>query len=341
METQAIVFKKIGTAELERIKLPEPRPSDVVVENIVSGVSVGTERWAYIGKRSEISFPNIPGYMGIGRITEVGEKASGWGYRKGMLINYFRGRLCPEHDKSWMGTHMAKAVVDVTPQKFDPLRLDVHNVEILPEGLSPRKAALAGLCGVAMRGIEMAQIPAGVKVLVTGMGVIGQYAAQVCSLKGARVCVADIDSFRLDIAGKTGAAEWIVNSSKEKLEEKSQDIAPDGFDIIIDTSSKDTIVNTLFPLLKLRGKMVFQGWYPPPSSLDLSLASGYLPTFYFPCAHSGEAVANAMRLAAAGYLKSEELITHSFSPHDAKKLYQMIAENKEQFLGIIIDWSKL
>ena len=47
-----------------------------IADFFYTGVSVGTERWALIGKRAEISFPNVPGYMGIGRVTKVGDAAA-------------------------------------------------------------------------------------------------------------------------------------------------------------------------------------------------------------------------------------------------------------------------
>ena len=36
------------------VGLPDPTADDIVVQTEVSGVSVGTERWALIGKRAEI-----------------------------------------------------------------------------------------------------------------------------------------------------------------------------------------------------------------------------------------------------------------------------------------------
>ena len=99
------------------------------------------------------------------------------------------------------------------------------------------------------------------------------------------------------------------------------------------------MVNSLFALLKLRGKFVFQGWYPPPSPLDLNALHCHLPSAHFPCAHSGEAVAVALEWAARGWLRSEPLIGHTFAPRDAAKVYEMIGRGSDEFLGIVFDWS--
>lgn len=341
MKTKAIVFKNVSKVTVEELNLPDPTPKDIVVETIVTGVSVGTERWALIGKRSEIKFPNVPGYMGIGKVLEVGKEAKTKGFRKGSMVNFFRSRMPkPYGDNSWMASHLSMAVVDVsTALDWDPEGFNCHQCDILPEGMDPIEASLTGLCAVALRGIEMAVVPAGAKVLIVGVGVIGQYAAQVCRCKGALTAVTDVSPQRLEVARKLGA-DLVVNSKTENLAEKSKDFAPNGFDIIIDTSSSPSVVNSVFPLLKLFGKFVFQGWYPPPSSLDLNAFHMRLPTVFFPCAHTGRSVATAMRLANEKRISTKSLITHTVSPKEASAIYKMVEKGGDEFLGIVFDWRK-
>jgi 3-hydroxyethyl bacteriochlorophyllide a dehydrogenase len=339
MKTTALVFPEPGKVEMREIPLPSPTPRDIVVEVEATCVSVGTERWAYLGKRPELQFPNVPGYIGIGRIIEAGREVGARGYAVGDRVNFFATRLTGELEgKSWMGSHVGRAVVDVfADANPNPEQLDAHHCEKLPEGLDPFDAALANLGAVALRGIEMAGVPMGVRVLVVGLGVIGQFAAQICRLKGAKVAVADLVSSRLAIARENGA-DWIIDSGKESLAKRAKEISPDGFDIIIDTSSSPAVVNSLFPLLRLRGKFVFQGWYPPPSSLDLNAVHMRLPTCYFPCAHSGKAVAAMMQWIRDGQVKVRNLITHRLKPAEAPEIYRQIGAGSEGFLGVVFDW---
>lgn len=330
MNAKAVIFVQPRQAELGDILLPDPTERDIVVETEISGVSVGTERWAYLGKRPEIGFPNVPGYMAVGRVVSVGSEASAKDYEEGDRVYYFASRIAGDIEgKSWMGSHVSHGVVDVCGPRGNG-DLEIHHCERVPADLAPEEAALLGLCGVAMRGIEMAVVPAGAQVLVCGMGVIGQYALQVCQLKGATVTVTDVVEERLEIARSFGAT----------VARSIADLSPGSFDIIIDTSSVSQVVNSLFPLLKLRGKFVFQGWYPPPAQLDLNALHQRLPSAYFPCAHSAEAVAAALDWAARGWLKSAPLITHTFAPAEASTAYEMIAAGSSDFLGVIFDWRK-
>jgi 3-hydroxyethyl bacteriochlorophyllide a dehydrogenase len=338
VKTQAVIFVQPKQVVFDDVSLPDPTSSDIVIKTEVSGISVGTERWAYLGKRDEIQFPNVPGYMGLGTIVSCGKEAQKRGWSEGERAYFFSSRFGGDLDgKSWMGSHVAEAVVDVCEQGNGG-ELGIHHCEKVPQGLSSEEAALMGLCGVAMRGIEMAVVPVGATVLISGLGVIGQYALQVCLLKGARVTVTDIVDSRLEVAQRLGA-NHVIHGKSEDLHARAKAIAPAGFDIIIDTSSISAVVNRLFPLLKLRGKFVFQGWYPPPTALDLNALHLRLPTAYFPCAHSAEAVATALNWAAKGWIRSKPLITHSFSPRGAEKAYAMIEEGSENFLGLLFDWS--
>jgi bacteriochlorophyllide a dehydrogenase len=341
MKTQAVIFSAQGSIGLATIDLPQPRPTDVVVQVEVSGVSVGTERWALLGKRPEMSFPHVPGYMGIGTITEVGTEAAACGWRAGQRINFGCSRLPePYGANSWMGTHMAHAVVDVVSGREQPGQaFHFFKAEPLPEGLDPLDASLTQLCGVALRGIEMATIPAGGIVLVIGAGVIGQFAAQVCRLKGARVMVSDVDRNRLEVAVRAGAA-WTVNPAGEDLPARAADAAPGGFDIIIDTASIPAVVNASLPLLRVGGQIIFQGWYPPPSALDLHAMHMRLPTSYFPCGHSGRHVAQAMRWARDGLIDARGLLNKVITPQEAPAFYRHMAASSDAFLGAAIDWRR-
>jgi bacteriochlorophyllide a dehydrogenase len=144
---------------------------------------------------------------------------------------------------------------------------------------------------------------------------------------------------RLGKARENGA-DWTINPEGGDLAARAKEIAPKGFDIIIDTSSSPTVVNSLFPLLRMRGKFVFQGWYSPPSPLDLHTAHLRMPSCFFPCAHSDGGVAATMQWANDGHLRVGNLITHRVRPEEAPEIYRQIGAGSEGFLGVVFDWGK-
>jgi len=102
-----------------------------------------------------------------------------------------------------------------------------------------------------------------------------------------------------------------------------------GADVVIDTTGSATMIGLEVPLLKLFGMLVFQGWYPPPSSLDLHQMQLRFLRTCFPCGHSGEAAQRCMQLLAFGmWLKpgGARVITLGRRPDRLEKARSMGAD---------------
>ena len=74
MKANGIIFVQPEKVVFDSVTLPDPTPQDIVVKTEVSGISVGTERWAYLGKRDEVQFPSVPGYMSVGQSSRPARK---------------------------------------------------------------------------------------------------------------------------------------------------------------------------------------------------------------------------------------------------------------------------
>lgn len=342
MNAKAIVFPAVGKVEIRSVELPPMAEDDVLVELDSSGVSVGTERWALLGKRppGDVTYPCIPGYLSVGRIKEVGKQAAGFGYKVGDRVNFFVAKTPQGYGGNWMTGHISPAVVNVNPANISPA-WDLPYCRIVPENLPTDVASLAALGAVACRGIEMAVPAIGESVLVVGQGVIGQLAAQICRLKGATVLTADIIDQRVAISAKLGA-DRAINSRTENLPAVVKELYPQGVDLMIDTASSAQLVNDLIAagLIKTGGRMVFQGWYPPPSGLNLhNLQNTLTRGVYFPSGHAGKAVAQVMRWMSQGVIQGEPLISHRFPIDRAAEAYKLVVDEPNKILGIVFDWS--
>ncbi len=339
ISSKAIVFAKPHGVELRNVPLPVPGPWDLTVELETSAISLGTERWALEGKRPEgdVTYPCIPGYLSIGRITGCGEESAKT-YSIGEKINFLAARIPEGYGGNWMCGHLSPAVVAVNPAEMGGFA-GMPYVEKLPAGISSAEASLAGLAAVACRGIDMAEIRPDDRVVVVGQGVIGHAAAQICRLKGARVLTADTLDSRVALSARL-AADVAINSRTEDLALRVADFTSGrGADVVIDTSGSVAMIQQEVELLKLFGKLIFQGWYPPPSSLDLHRFQLRFTQAFFPCGHSGEAVSRCMRWMAAGQLRLGELISHTFTPEEAPHAYDLVLHHPQETMAIVFDWS--
>ncbi len=340
MNATAIVFSQPRNVELRSVELPGMTDWDLTVELETSAISLGTERWALNGQRpdGDVTFPCIPGYLSVGRIVDAGESA-GTHFRRGDRVNFLAANLPDGYGGNWMCGHLSPAVVNVDPGKLGSFA-GMPYVERVPDGLASGEASLAGLAAVACRGIDMAEIRPGDRVAVVGQGVIGHAAAQICRLQGARVLTADTIPARVELS-RLHAADLAVNSLEEDLAARVAEFTEgEGVDVLIDTSGSVRMIQQEVELLKRFGKLIFQGWYPPPSSLDLHRMQLKFLQAFFPCGHSGEAVARCMRWMQEGRLSLHPLITHRFLPGQAAEAYDLVLHRPQDTLGIVFQWER-
>ncbi|MDQ2730240.1 MAG: theronine dehydrogenase, partial [Armatimonadota bacterium] len=66
MTERAIVFPAAQSIEVQDYEPPAMRPDEMRVRTEFSGVSQGTEIWALLDRRPELSFPTVPGYQSVG-----------------------------------------------------------------------------------------------------------------------------------------------------------------------------------------------------------------------------------------------------------------------------------
>lgn len=143
------------------------KPDDVRGRTLVSLVSPGTElNWGFLGQ----SFPAETGYACVFEIEETGSAVAD--LRVGDIV--FAS-----------GPHASRQQArrdQVTP---------------LPAGLAPEIAVFARLMGVSMSTLNTAAAHAPARVLVTGLGPVGNLAAQVFARCGYLVtCIDPVDTRR-------------------------------------------------------------------------------------------------------------------------------------------------
>lgn len=79
-------------------------------------------------------------------------------------------------------------------------------VAALPEHVPYAHGAFSTLGAIALHGVRNAELTLGDRVLVMGLGLVGQLAGQLAALSGARVMGMDFNENRMTLAEQTGAA---------------------------------------------------------------------------------------------------------------------------------------
>ncbi|NJM07355.1 hypothetical protein HC891_15970 [Candidatus Gracilibacteria bacterium] len=175
MDAHAILHTAANTVALAPVAIPEPGPGQVLVETLYSCISPGTELRCLAGQQPDAAqWPYIPGYALTGRVIAAGPETT---LATGTLV-FCSGTMAASVARMW-GGHVSHAL------QYE------RAVYPLPSNVDPLAAALAKLAAITYHGMRLSRPQPHEQVAVIGLGPIGQLAARLHQLSGARVVAAD------------------------------------------------------------------------------------------------------------------------------------------------------
>lgn len=362
---------KTGQTEIVEIPCPQPKTGYIVIQTQKTLISAGTERMLVeFGKanmlakakqqpekvkmvlekmktdgllttinavRSKLDQPLPLGYSNVGRIVDAGSKFYDLSFKKGdrVISN---------------GPHAELVCV--------PMNLCAK----IPDIVSDEEAAFTVVGAIGMEGIRLAQPSLGEGFVVVGLGLIGLLTVQLLRANGCRVLGVDLDSAKCGLARQFGAEIADLSKGENPIDAAmvfSRGRGADGVLITAATKSREP-VHQAAQMCRKRGRIVLVGvtglelnradFYEKELSFQVSCSYGpgrYDPEYEekghdYPIGYvrwseqrNFEAVLDLM---AAGKIDAKPLITHRFKFEQAEKAYELIAENKEPYIGIILDY---
>lgn len=163
--------------------LDAPHPTDPLRADVVEGrtlvtlTSPGTElNYNYLGEK----FPTVPGYASVFEITAVGDEVT---------------------------TLQPGTVVFAAGRHADFQRAEARSCVPLPAGVPPEQAVFVRLAGVSMSTLATTAARPPARVLVTGLGPVGNLAAQVFAACGYQVTAVDPVEARRETARQCGLTD--------------------------------------------------------------------------------------------------------------------------------------
>lgn len=247
-----------GAVSYEETALAPPGPGQVVARTVVSGISHGTEMTAFLGThpaikkiftlqqrlnvpRTDEDGPFYPwpyaGYDAVGIVEQVGEGVTRFG----------------SGDRVWV------PVPHQTRLLFDE---DNPHPKLLSENISNEAAVFLNLTAVALGAVHDAAIKLGDSVAVFGGGIVGQLAAQLAALSGARhVYLVEPSAVRRQLAESTARIETIdptAGSAALAIRERNGGAPPD---VVIECSGSTRGLQDAIAAAGIAGTVVAAGFY--------------------------------------------------------------------------------
>ena len=270
-DAQAFWLRAPGVGEIRAVTLPDPGRDEVMVRSLRSGVSRGTETLVFRGgvppgqyaamrapfQEGDFPAPVKYGYLNVG-VVEEGPAG-------------LRGRtvFC-------LYPHQTAYVVPAGA------------VTVVPEGVPPERAVLAGTVETAVNALWDAAPLLGDRVAVVGAGMVGCCVARVLSrFPGVRVTLVDVDASRAVVAAALGVDYALPGD------------AAGGRDLVVHASATSAGLQRSLDLLAPEGTVIDLSWYGD-TEVRLSLGGAF---------HSGRLAIRASQVGTVSPARSRRRTT--------------------------------
>lgn len=332
MCAQRVVFPRPWVVELQPFEFDpaDLAPDQIAIRSLYTLISPGTELACLSGKESWAKLPFNPGYAGTGEVLAVG---SGVGD-------------CHVGDRVFTYTgHASQAKTN---------RLYAR----LPEGLDPRLAVFARMAAVSITSLRVSSAELGDYVAVTGLGLVGNLAAQLFRLAGCEVIGIDPSPARRALAAQCGLG--LVVDSTEALEAVTEFTRGAMCSTVCEATGFPVVIENVAQFAGKGGEVVLLGSPRGEFQADLTKFLNHIhlwgncvtfkgahewryPTVEDPGGFSKHSLPRnieiLLRLIADGRLKVAELLTHVLPPSQCQEAYDGLRDKKEEYLGVVFDWT--
>lgn len=362
---------KNGEILLEEIPLPNCGANEVLIKTERSLISPGTERMllefgrsSYIQKArqqpdkvkmvldkiktdglvptletvfAKLGEPMPLGYCNAGIVIDVGSNVTDFKVGDRVVSN---------------GAHSEIVVVGK------------NLVAKIPDGISFEQASFTVIASIALQGIRLFQPTLGEKIVVIGLGLIGQITMEFLKANGCEAIGVDIDQGKVELARSNGFKALNPANGEDPISfvaNYTDEIGVDGVIITAATKSNGPIEQAA-QITRRKGRIVAVGAIgmdiprPPFYEKELSfyISSSYGPGRYdskyedegidYPIGYvrwtQNRNFQAILQLLSNGSLNFNYLITHRYKFLEAPKAYNEVLNNRDS-LGVILEYENI
>ncbi len=226
-----------GEGEIRPVSLPDPGPDEVLVRALRSGISRGTETLVHDGRVPEDQYAvmrapfqegDFPGPVKYGYLS-VGVVEDGPPQLRNRVV------FC-------LHPHQTSYVVPASA------------VTLVPDGVPPARAVLAGTVETAVNALWDAAPLVGDRVAVVGAGMVGCCVARLLAgMPGVEVTLVDVDPTRGEVAAALGVG-WASP-------DQAAGLLGGACDLVVHTSASSAGLQLSLDLLVEEGTVIDLSWY--------------------------------------------------------------------------------
>jgi predicted dehydrogenase/threonine dehydrogenase-like Zn-dependent dehydrogenase len=364
------IVQPVSGGPVEVLDVPRPviSPTEVLVRTVASVISPGTERAITTLARSSLlakarARPDL--------VRQAVRKAQAEGIPA--TVRTVRGRLAADvplgYSAAGLVTEVGAAVDGIAVGQLVATggagkanHAEFQAVPgllcaVVPEGVPPQDAAFATLASIPLHALRLSGVGPGAKVVVLGLGLVGQLAVRLAMASGCDVAGIDPNGFAREAASSVGvlALDDSGDTTTDQVLSWSRGRGADA--VLVCAADKSARPMSRAPALcRDRAAVVMVGDVGMPThrtpfyerEISLLFARSYGPGRYEPSYEAwgvdypagqvrwteGRNQEAVLDLLAAGRLQVSDLITQSFGIGDADQAFRLLEERTEPCLAI-------
>jgi predicted dehydrogenase/threonine dehydrogenase-like Zn-dependent dehydrogenase len=370
---QVIQYQKTGEISVDELPAPKLRPGSLLVRNVFSLISAGTERSSVeTAQASMIQKARLRPDL----VRQVMDNVS----REGLMATYKKVQDRLDNFKE-LGYSSAGVVIE---SGVDDIKVGdrvacggvgyASHAEIIsvprnlavkmPDEVGFDEASFTTVCAIAMQGVRQADVRVGEQVAVIGLGLIGLITVQLLKASGCRVIGMDVAPRNFDLALTLGCDRCTLSNDDAVFEVQSFTRGYGTDAVIVTAATKsDQPVELAIQCARKRGTVVALGAVGmniPRSpfyekEVNFRTSCSYGPGRYdseyeerghdYPLGYvrwtenrNMEAVLDMMAMRK---LTVQPLITHRIPVEESLRAYDIITGKiQEPYLGVLIQYAE-
>jgi len=344
MQIQQVIVTGQNQVELQDVEFNASLgPDEFLVNTECTFISAGTELANYTGKEPQVfhpgswcAYPWRSGYANVGIVTAVGQNVT----RVKVGQRVF---TCGVHASVIKGSQRGMAIA-------------------VPDGMDPAVAAASRMAGVATTAVAVAQIGLHPWVVVFGLGLVGNLAAQAFRILGGRVIGVDPMPERRALAKRCGIPVAVGGTAEEVRQAVAEATGGALADIAVEATGLSPVVLQALGVTANLGQCILLG--SPRAPFDGSLTAvfsdihcrnitvrgalewvlpEYAPTATFggktlPLLSHYDKQSMIFDWMQRGEMHVAPLISHRLPARQVKEGYDGLLQHPETYTGVVLEW---
>ena len=323
--------------------IPEIGHNDVLIKikkTAICGTDIHIYNWDEWAQKT-IPVGMTVGHEYAGEIVEIGKEVKG--LKIGDRVSGEGHIVCGHCRNCRAGRHhLCPNTVGVGVNRMgafaEYLAIPAANVYPLPDDISDDLAAIFDPLGNAVH-TALSFDMVGEDVLITGAGPIGIMAASIARHAGARhVVITDVNDYRLALAREMGAANRVVDVSKEALEDVMKELGmKEGFDVGLEMSGNGIAFNQMLANMENGGKVALLGIPGKDTVIDWN--NVIFKGLFIKGIYGREMFETWYKMTSMiqSGLNMEPIITHRYHVDNYAEAFEVMASGKSG--KVVLDWS--